>query len=775
MTQRRRALLIATDTYTDPAFARLTAPANDVARLAEVLGDPEIGAFTVTSLVNEPSHVVRNGIDELCSTAERGDLILLYVSGHGIKDEAKGHLHFATADTRRALLTTTSVEASLVRRLIDASPARQAIVWLDCCFSGAFPAGETPKSAPDADVLAQLRFAGARGCCVMTASTHIQFAYEPNQDPKALGTPQISRFTNAIVEGLATGKADLDNDGEIGTTELYDYVYTHIRALTPSQTPTRNDLAHGDFLVAWNKFGLRLPPGLSPAIRGLLKSPDPDDRQLALTHLRSKAEAGDTTALEALAVLRAQRDLTENAASERPVPTPSANSVKTALPATGTTPNAEPKSSLHQVDSPVPTTSQPVEPKPAPDLTETPPSSPIEAPAPTTKQPAEPQPGPAASTSKPAEPGPAATLPPPLPAVARDPSLPTTARRKRNAPIIVPSTSLPRLSTGGKVGMWVAGWLVVLPPAYMVWLHEGNVFWTVVLWIAAGIAAIAAAANLGATLLRVGKDTSRVLHYRPSRDKSRLRFSPDGTMLIAGRSCWDTTLWGWGSRSDDWVISPDNTMLVSRVKGELTLSGQPGGTRELPGVRSALFSPDSTLLVLVGDKFIRVVRASGEEVTTLPDVPLDGVVATFDPSGRLFAMATAREHAPVIYDTATWRQLVLPDSLNFVRLFAFNHDGTRVAAVHGHRIDIVRTDDWHIVRSISGDSRVLALDFSPDGRLLATGDWDRKVTLYSTRTWVQAKSLTGHHGMVTDVRFSPDSAILVSAGDDRSIRLWQVR
>jgi uncharacterized caspase-like protein len=44
-------------------------------------------------------------------------------------------------------------------------------------------------------------------------------------------------FTSALVEGLATGDADRDQDGLIALDELYDYVYDKVRAATPHQTP----------------------------------------------------------------------------------------------------------------------------------------------------------------------------------------------------------------------------------------------------------------------------------------------------------------------------------------------------------------------------------------------------------------------------------------------------------------------------------------------------------------------------------------------------------
>ena len=55
----RLALVIATTTYTDPELRRLRAPAQDAADLRQVLADPDIGGFTITSVINKPAHAIR--------------------------------------------------------------------------------------------------------------------------------------------------------------------------------------------------------------------------------------------------------------------------------------------------------------------------------------------------------------------------------------------------------------------------------------------------------------------------------------------------------------------------------------------------------------------------------------------------------------------------------------------------------------------------------------------------------------------------------------------
>jgi hypothetical protein len=53
----RAALLVATSTYADSTFNPLVAPEPDAKGLAKVLGEPEIGAFDVQTVVNRPAHL----------------------------------------------------------------------------------------------------------------------------------------------------------------------------------------------------------------------------------------------------------------------------------------------------------------------------------------------------------------------------------------------------------------------------------------------------------------------------------------------------------------------------------------------------------------------------------------------------------------------------------------------------------------------------------------------------------------------------------------------
>src|SRR4051794_31964919 len=105
----RRALLIVSDAYTDPALTKLRAPTGDGRALAEALADASIGDFEVRQLINRTTEEIREEIEGFFEDARREALLLVYIPGHGVLSQRR-RLYLATASTKLRRLGATAIE-----------------------------------------------------------------------------------------------------------------------------------------------------------------------------------------------------------------------------------------------------------------------------------------------------------------------------------------------------------------------------------------------------------------------------------------------------------------------------------------------------------------------------------------------------------------------------------------------------------------------------------------------------------------------------------------
>ena len=278
MAYARKALIVATDQYGDPKLTRLSAPAEDARALAEVLKDPDVGAYDVETVLNKTCQEVEIAIASFFQAGARGDTLLLHFSCHGVKD-LSGELYFATTDTRLPLLKVTAVSSSMVKTAMEESRASLILCLVDCCYSGAFT--KSTKAAATVDLTERL---GGRGRAVITASTSLQLALDGKEEP--------SLFTHAVVEGLRSGDADRDLDGLVTLDEFYNYVHEQVTAKNPDQTPVKSFDVQGEVYVARRGGPINTPAPLPKELSDTLAVGEDWQRMGAVSRLTDLLNSG---------------------------------------------------------------------------------------------------------------------------------------------------------------------------------------------------------------------------------------------------------------------------------------------------------------------------------------------------------------------------------------------------------------------------------------------------------------------------------------------------
>jgi WD40 repeat protein/energy-coupling factor transporter ATP-binding protein EcfA2 len=236
------------------------------------------------------------------------------------------------------------------------------------------------------------------------------------------------------------------------------------------------------------------------------------------------------------------------------------------------------------------------------------------------------------------------------------------------------------------------------------------------------------------------------------------------------------------SRDENYLVNGSDSSVVQvyNITGKSkprVIKGLKGGTNDIE------FLPDNSgFIVASTGRTLSFVNHQTGELKVLKDLPYELKAISISPDGKTLAGGSWSGQV-VLIDLSDYTIITLvDDNSNRILTVRFSPDGSQLA--YGmDKIDdpfnkrgLVKLYNFRTkeTRQFTGHKAgVYDVEFSPDGKLLASAGSDKKIQLYVLDNPNDLPiEMDNNNGYVWDIEFASGSDYLISAGSESEIRIW---
>ncbi|MBD2194627.1 MULTISPECIES: nSTAND1 domain-containing NTPase [Calothrix] len=267
-------------------------------------------------------------------------------------------------------------------------------------------------------------------------------------------------------------------------------------------------------------------------------------------------------------------------------------------------------------------------------------------------------------------------------------------------------------------------------------------------------------------------------------------WNPDGNTLASGGAdgkvrLWkpDGTLIKTSNNYGYWVIGVSwnpHGQILATTGGNMVKLLQPDLTEltsvEAKGHGLISWNRDGQILAAAGsnDGTVKLWKWDGNKrlspLTTFhTSTPIASI--KWSPDGETLATLSSSDGTVRLWKKNNPLLITLNNHSQEVNDASFSPNGELLATASGDRTVNLLQRDGTLLKTLTVESGVNSVSWSPDGQTLASAEFNTVKLWHPDGTLL--KTLPGHSNNVYSVRWNPDGQVLASAAGDGTVKLWQ--